>query len=43
MEQDVQAVRRFNRFFTQMVGALDANFLDTGMTLAKAGAVRDCP
>jgi DNA-binding MarR family transcriptional regulator/N-acetylglutamate synthase-like GNAT family acetyltransferase len=36
MDQDVQAVRRFNRFFTQMVGALDANFLDTGMTLAEA-------
>ena len=36
MDQDVQAVRRFNRFFTQMVGALDANFLDTGMTLVEA-------
>ena len=36
-------MRRLNRFFTQIVGALDANFLDTGMTLAKAGAVRDCP
>jgi DNA-binding MarR family transcriptional regulator/N-acetylglutamate synthase-like GNAT family acetyltransferase len=36
MDQYVQAVRRFNRFFTKMVGALDANFLDTGMTLAEA-------
>jgi DNA-binding MarR family transcriptional regulator/GNAT superfamily N-acetyltransferase len=36
VDHDVQAVRRFNRFFTKMVGALDANFLDTGMTLAEA-------
>jgi DNA-binding MarR family transcriptional regulator/GNAT superfamily N-acetyltransferase len=36
VDQNVQALRRFNRFFTRMVGALDANFLDTGMTLAEA-------
>jgi DNA-binding MarR family transcriptional regulator/predicted N-acetyltransferase YhbS len=36
MDRNVLAVRRFNRFFTQMVGALDANFLNTGMTLAEA-------
>jgi DNA-binding MarR family transcriptional regulator/GNAT superfamily N-acetyltransferase len=36
MDQDVQALRQFNRFFTQMVGALDANFLDSGMSLAEA-------
>jgi len=36
VDQDVQTLRRFNRFFTQLVGALDANFLDTGMTLAEA-------
>jgi DNA-binding MarR family transcriptional regulator/N-acetylglutamate synthase-like GNAT family acetyltransferase len=36
MDQDVQALRRFNRYFTKVVGALDANFLDTGMTLTEA-------
>ena len=36
MDEAVSSVRRFNRFFTQFVGALDNNFLDTGMTLAEA-------
>jgi DNA-binding MarR family transcriptional regulator/GNAT superfamily N-acetyltransferase len=36
MKDAIAAVRRFNRFFTQFVGALDANFLDTGMSLAEA-------
>jgi DNA-binding MarR family transcriptional regulator/N-acetylglutamate synthase-like GNAT family acetyltransferase len=36
MDNAVAAVRRFNRFFTQFVGALDVNFLDTGMSLAEA-------
>jgi DNA-binding MarR family transcriptional regulator/GNAT superfamily N-acetyltransferase len=29
-------VRRFNRFFTQFVGALNADFLETGLSLAEA-------
>jgi DNA-binding MarR family transcriptional regulator/GNAT superfamily N-acetyltransferase len=36
MEQMIASVRGFNRFFTRLVGALDADFLDTGMTLAEA-------
>lgn len=36
MEAEIAAVRRFNRFFTRFVGALDADFLDTGMSLAEA-------
>lgn len=36
MDDAVAAVRRFNRFFTQFVGALDADFLDSGMSLAEA-------
>jgi DNA-binding MarR family transcriptional regulator/GNAT superfamily N-acetyltransferase len=36
MDDAVAAVRRFNRFFTRFVGALDADFLDSGMSLAEA-------
>jgi DNA-binding MarR family transcriptional regulator/GNAT superfamily N-acetyltransferase len=36
MEQAIASIRRFNRFFTRFVGALDDDFLDTGMTLAEA-------
>ena len=36
MDTAVATVRRFNRFFTRFVGALDANFLGTGMSLAEA-------
>ncbi len=36
MDNAVSAVRRFNRFFTRFVGALDADFLDSGMSLAEA-------
>lgn len=36
MDDAVLAVRRFNRFFTRFVGALDADFLDSGMSLAEA-------
>lgn len=36
MNDAVASVRRFNRFFTRFVGALDNNFLDTGLTLAEA-------
>lgn len=36
MNDAIAAVRRFNRFYTQFVGALDANFLETGMSLAEA-------
>jgi DNA-binding MarR family transcriptional regulator/GNAT superfamily N-acetyltransferase len=36
MDEAVAAVRRFNRFFTAFVGALDNDFLETGMTLAEA-------
>jgi len=36
MDEAIASVRRFNRFFTRFVGALGSNFLETGMTLAKA-------
>lgn len=36
MDDAIQAVRGFNRFFTRFVGALDANFLGTDMSLAEA-------
>ncbi len=36
MEDTLAAVRRFNRFYTKLVGALDANFLESGMSLAEA-------
>jgi DNA-binding MarR family transcriptional regulator/GNAT superfamily N-acetyltransferase len=36
MNDAIAAVRRFNRFFTRFVGALDADFLDTGLSLAEA-------
>jgi DNA-binding MarR family transcriptional regulator/GNAT superfamily N-acetyltransferase len=36
MNDSVAAVRRFNRFFVTFVGALDNDFLKTGMTLAEA-------
>lgn len=36
MDDAIQAVRGFNRFFTRFVGALDANFLGAEMSLAEA-------
>ena len=36
MEQMIASVRGFNRFYTRFVGALDADFLDSGMSLAEA-------
>ena len=36
MDDQIQEVRRFNRFFTRHVGALDTNFLETGMSLTEA-------
>ncbi|MET4898753.1 helix-turn-helix domain-containing GNAT family N-acetyltransferase [Sphingomonadaceae bacterium jetA1] len=33
---DVTAIRRFNRFYTQMIGALDARFLGTEASLPEA-------
>lgn len=36
MEQTIAAVRGFNRFFTQRVGALDERFLGSDLTLAEA-------
>ena len=36
MEQAITAIRRFNRFYTQAVGALDARFLDSAVTLPEA-------
>ncbi len=36
MDHAIASVRGFNRFFTRFVGALDNNFLETGMTLAEA-------
>ena len=35
-DADVTAVRRFNRFYTQTIGALDARFLGTDATLPEA-------
>jgi hypothetical protein len=36
MEEVIAALRSFNRFFTQFVGALDPDFLGSGLTLAEA-------
>ena len=36
MDHAIAAVRRFNRFYTQAVGALDARFLGSEMNLAEA-------
>jgi DNA-binding MarR family transcriptional regulator/GNAT superfamily N-acetyltransferase len=36
MEDVIDAVRSFNRFFTRFVGALDSDFLKTGMSLGEA-------
>ena len=36
MENTIAAVRGFNRFYTGLVGALDANFLGTEVTLPEA-------
>jgi DNA-binding MarR family transcriptional regulator/N-acetylglutamate synthase-like GNAT family acetyltransferase len=36
MEDAIAAVRRFNRFYTRLVGALDAHFLGTSLTLPEA-------
>lgn len=36
MEHAIAAVRSFNRFYTQRVGALDARFLDSDLSLAEA-------
>jgi DNA-binding MarR family transcriptional regulator/GNAT superfamily N-acetyltransferase len=35
-DSDVTAVRRFNRFYTQMIGALDTRFLGTDASLPEA-------
>lgn len=36
MDNAIEAIRRFNRFFTRHVGAIDARFLDTDTNLAEA-------
>ncbi len=36
MSEDIEVVRRFNRFFTRFVGALEPRFLGTDLTLAEA-------
>lgn len=36
MEQAIEAIRTFNRFFTRHVGAIDARFLDTDANLPEA-------
>jgi len=36
MEDAIAAVRRFNRFYTRLVGALDTRFLGTDLTLPEA-------
>ncbi|RVT43418.1 bifunctional helix-turn-helix transcriptional regulator/GNAT family N-acetyltransferase [Sphingobium algorifonticola] len=36
MDQAIESVRAFNRFFTRHVGAIDARFLDTDVNLAEA-------
>ena len=35
-DADITAIRRFNRFYTQTIGALDARFLGTEATLPEA-------
>ncbi len=35
-DADVTAIRRFNRFYTQTIGALDARFLGTDASLPEA-------
>ncbi|MFD1610903.1 GNAT family N-acetyltransferase [Sphingomonas tabacisoli] len=36
MEDAIEAIRRFNRFYTRLAGALDARFLDTDLSLVEA-------
>lgn len=36
MTEAVAALRAFNRFYTRFVGALDAHYLDSGLSLAEA-------
>ena len=36
MNTDIEAVRAFNRFYTQHVGAIDARFLGTDANLPEA-------
>src|SRR6476619_2034796 len=36
MDEAVAAVRPFTRFYTSFVGALDAHYLDSGLSLAEA-------
>lgn len=36
MDAAVSALRAFNRFYTRFVGALDAHYLDSGLSLAEA-------
>lgn len=36
MDTNIDAIRSFNRFFTQHVGAIDARFLDTNVNLPEA-------
>jgi DNA-binding MarR family transcriptional regulator/predicted GNAT family acetyltransferase len=36
LDDTLESVRRFNRFYTQFVGALDADFLGTTLTLPEA-------
>jgi DNA-binding MarR family transcriptional regulator/GNAT superfamily N-acetyltransferase len=36
MDEAVAAVRAFTRFYTRFVGALDAHYLDSGLSLAEA-------
>ena len=36
MDDAIEAMRRFNRFYTHLVGALDAGFLGTDVTLPEA-------
>ena len=36
MQDDVIALRAFNRFHTRFVGALDASYMDSGLSLVEA-------
>ncbi|MEM7416162.1 MAG: helix-turn-helix domain-containing GNAT family N-acetyltransferase [Gemmatimonadota bacterium] len=36
LTEDVRAIRRFNRFYTQKIGAVSDGFLDTGWSLSEA-------
>ena len=43
VEDAVVSLRGFNRFYTRFVGALDAHYLETDLSLVEARALYDIP